>query len=156
MIFIIKFFEAYNRSSVKEFLYHSDNSQLQLLKIEDASLLIRRENQEIIYAGNRYDVKMEFSNKGVIYFYCINDKEEENIYDALKTSLNSQSDMQKGKHNQSTNKILKHIIQDYYLQDRMLKIPDGNLSQEIISSTSAFLINIFFSVVTPPPKGILS
>ena len=155
-ILVLKWLETYNRNKVQESLTYTNDSQLELLKITDVSLLIRTENHEIIYAGNRYDVQKEFSKDGITYFYCYNDKEEEHLYVALHTSINNHSDSQSEKQNGNTSNLLKHIIKDYYLNDAIVKIPITIIVQEAFSFKETFLPINFFSVATPPPKRIFS
>lgn len=148
--------EALNRSSMNEFLSGADDDELQVLKITDVSKIIREENHEIIFEGKRYDVKKEILKDGIIYFYCIHDHAEENLYAGFYSSLRDNSGAQTEKPGHYVFDLFKHLVKNYYSNEAVAKIPDAILVNSVFVRNDTFQYHFFSSVITPPPKGILS
>lgn len=109
-------------------------------------------DDEFIYRGNLFDlVKKEIRND-TIYYYCFNDKQEEqissNLDDFMKNILqDSKSTQQKAK------KIPDKFTDDYIIQNKAATNLSSNISGYSDIKLSLY-VSIHPEVLSPPPKSI--
>ena len=148
--------ESINKEFIHELISENNNDQLQLLKITNPSSLIRKEDNEIIYNGNHYDVKKEFSQSGITYFYCIHDKNEEEHYASLNSSVTNNSSSQNNTSHNSHFNFQKYLVKDYFSHDSSIVLPPSATSISIVLLNEIYLSSAFFNILTPPPKVLVA
>lgn len=151
--FVLEFSVQLNRSLMEKILSESNESDLLLIQVTDISSVVRKGSHEIIYNEKLYDVRNEVRKNGSIYFYCIHDAEEEGLVNALKTMVNSNSDIQSDKQDGRSISLSEHFPRDFFCNDFTLeKIIFRKKSKIYFKNEQIHSFN-FSSVITPPPKG---
>jgi hypothetical protein len=141
------------KSVIKEGMALKD---LSLIKIHiskyspDENLLSWKEENEFLYKGNMYDVVRQEAHYDTIYYYCINDLKENELFSGLDKQVNDQMN----NHAKSGNyhKIFKFDKDNNFLKQHLrLNISDFKLSKEFYSSEVKYL-SVYPDKDSPPPK----
>lgn len=148
--------ESINKELIHELISENNSDNLTLLKIASPSALVRKDDDEIIYEGSHYDVKKEFVKSGVTYFYCIQDKNEDDHYASLNSSVTNNSSPQNEKQNSSHFDFQKHLVKDYFFHDSSIAFPPHQTAINTVYFTEYYLSSVIFNILTPPPKSLVS
>jgi hypothetical protein len=112
----------------------------------------REENKEFIYKGKLYDLASTRISGDTIIYYCINDKQEEELFANLDDHMqrNISSDIPL---NKKINNLIEKLIKEYIKNDYSLNI--FNNGKEIFFYYSGVNFNlVYLKITTPPPKPI--
>ena len=125
----------------------------ELIKIQDSKNLNWEEEGKEFYVDNQfYDiVKVEKIN-GVVWYYCINDKMQTNLYNHYTKSI--QSDTSNVPHQKETKYQLK-FHSSYFFVDNYFnfKIQDNFFNTTTLVYEEK-LLNTPVSILVPPPQQI--
>lgn len=134
-------------SQMTRLVFHFENGDI---KDKDFSFM---DEDEFEYKGNMYDVVKSEIKDGFIYFYCINDKAEETINQALQKHIqdNFSTDSPSQKNMSAIFKnVLKKCISNFNFQE--LKISGEETLAVDLGILS--LPDIICDISPPPPKFI--
>jgi hypothetical protein len=108
------------------------------------------DNKEIIYNGKLYDIVCATKDGSNTIFYCINDKNEEQLFAGLNDHI-KQNFEQNGPLKKRSIQLIKNIIKEVLPVYRLgFMIPNAT---EFIYPTLKFLLSTkFILVISPPPK----
>jgi hypothetical protein len=108
------------------------------------------EEGEFIYKGRYYDIVRQRSEGNNTIFYCINDTNEEKLFDGLNEHIKQNTEQNLPQKNRTAS-LLKNIIKE--------SIPNNSTfllcEQECFNVCffySSFLKEQFIAVLSPPPK----
>jgi hypothetical protein len=109
------------------------------------------DDDEFTYNGKLYDIVSKKTVNGSTVFYCMNDKQEEKLYAALKDHVMHNTDQNLPVKDKS-NLIIKNIIKE--------ALTDKNITQAMSAEAyhmcfrfNSTLIQNFITVQSPPPKA---
>jgi len=109
-----------------------------------------KEENEFLYNGNMYDVVRQYSIHDTVYYYCINDTREKELF----ATLNVQVDQ-----NMASNSKANNLVKLYKLsidQSYLFNFSIDNLLQSSKETVSLYLIPGYSpvqkEVETPPPE----
>jgi non-homologous end joining protein Ku len=109
------------------------------------------EENEFIYNNKLYDIVKKKSEGNNTIFYCINDKNEENLFSGLYEHLKRNCDQNSPTKDKSNN-LVKSIIKEALPEKP--KFLCCNITQTTIDFKYASLIQEqFITVLAPPPKA---
>ena len=151
--FFFKLSEIFNRRVVEELLSETNPDQLLILQVNDISKVTRNGAHEIVYEGKRYDVKNEFSKDGITSFYCINDKTEEYLYNALHKLITKNANSQNQRQNPRTSVFLKYIFSNYFSDQDLCGWFVEEYGRFYLIVNQNFLSQNYFSIISPPPEA---
>lgn len=129
------------------------NSQLTVISIDKSELkdLERIDEKEIKYKNQFYDIVFSKQTCTSVIYYCINDKQEENLFSYLNDHIKTHvSD--KPLKNESGKKISENVVKLYFFNEKI------EYPQFLIKSNNGFTpyylnYNSFqLSTSTPPPE----
>ncbi len=130
---------------------HHAKEQVTILKINDdeAKDLQRVDDDEIRYKGKLYDIIKETKKNNILYIKCINDKNEDNLFEIL-FKINKQDDPNDKSEPLYTKNLL---IKNYILNENGMihfNRKDKRLYIHLISTYNSPLEEI----ILPPPEFI--
>jgi hypothetical protein len=109
-----------------------------------------KEKNEFLFNGNMYDVVRQYSLNDTIYYYCINDTREKELFSNLDLQV-----MQ----NMASNKVANNLVKLFKLtidQSYLINYSKVNLLQSFKESFSVYItpgyLPVQKEVETPPPK----
>ncbi|MGD0711508.1 MAG: hypothetical protein ABR968_10065 [Bacteroidales bacterium] len=156
---VFKIMQCSVQQEMKNYLEkNTSNKETETIVIPDSEItspssrIKFTDDDEFIYNGKMYDIISRKTEKGFTIFYCMNDKQEEQLYSALKDHIMHNSDQNLPLKDKS-NLIIKNIIKE--------ALPDGNAHLQTFSSKNIIYYSSynsathqsFISVITPPPKS---
>lgn len=145
-----------NRNSIQKFLSKTEVNQLKIIKVANDSLIVRMENQEIIFQGKKYDVKKEKKINGITYFYCIHDAAEEKLEIALQKTSKINSTTPFRSQNGQVFDAAKHLIKEYFNKKLTFENIKSSECSFFFIYNDFFFSHIYLTVITPPPKDLFS
>ena len=110
-------------------------------------------DSEFFFFGKLYDIVKVKKNADTNYFYCINDAKEEQLYAALGSHVERQTD-QSSPVNQKTSNLLKHVVKEAICNTKVsfaMVVVLFNYPQERNDK-------LYFTdqdIPSPPPKNLL-
>jgi hypothetical protein len=110
------------------------------------------DDDEFIYNGKLYDIISSKSSNGYTTFYCMNDKQEEQLYSTLKDHIIHNTDQNLPLKDRST-QIIKNIIKEALADKCIIKQQLSILSCKINFDFDTTLLRNFKTVLSPPPKA---
>jgi len=158
--FIVFKFEQYAvKSDIKSLLRKNiPDSKFEMIRISNAEIISGTsdfryldDNNEFFYKGRLYDIARSSNDGTTTVFYCINDKNEEQLFTQLEEHIQRNSDQNIPGKSQTAN-LLKGMIKDYILHKSAVLFSFTN-SDVIFCEKQQCLSEQFTSVFTPPPKG---
>ena len=118
--------------------------------ISDKDIDFKNED-EFEYKGEMYDVVKSETRDGFVYFYCINDKNEEFIQASLEKHIsdNFSNDAATQKR---VNSILKNIIKKGISNNSTIQVSRINNNCLSFNREIEYLFTVTREIKTPPPK----
>jgi hypothetical protein len=111
-----------------------------------------KEDNEFVFNGNMYDVVRQYAVHDTIYYYCINDTKEKDLF----CNLDVQVDQNMPSNTTANNlvKIFKLTIDQTYI----FNFFGDNLIRTSKATASIFLLPVYLpvqsEVETPPPQSV--
>ncbi|NTW32229.1 MAG: hypothetical protein HGB12_06345 [Bacteroidetes bacterium] len=118
----------------------SANSELKFIK-----------KNEFIYKGKLYDIVKRKNEGSNTIFYCINDKQEEELFSGLNEHINRNIDQNNPSRKNS--KFLSKSIVKEALPEKPKHLFYINNINRIFYKNSWLIQNQFIPILTPPPKA---
>jgi len=105
---------------------------------------------EFRYQGSLYDVVRHHTSNDTTYYHCVNDTQEEQLFENLEAHVRAQTNS--GGLPQKAADVFKNIAKDYFPQRSVveLHLPSGT----IVTGAAEILFASFTpDVLTPPPRS---
>lgn len=123
-----------------------EKKQLTTIKIHQAELVWYEENEELLIAGEKFDVKeWNIDKNGIATLKGLFDKDEKKLDEVLATSMNK---------NNTTNLLWQKIFYSVYLE-KEIHISNHSIScfiqKHLIKQDSQFSKG-YLTIFTPPPQ----
>jgi hypothetical protein len=124
---------------------------ISITKEKELLLNWREENKEFEYAGKLYDLVKICNRSDSIILYCINDKQEEELFANLDIFVKRNTDNEPLQ-NKRVNIILEKLIKDYFRYDFFVSIirPGREI---LFTFCYENLKPVYLKIITPPPKN---
>ncbi|HET6273689.1 MAG TPA: hypothetical protein VFG32_11950 [Bacteroidota bacterium] len=136
------------KRQIKEAVPQKDLTLITIAEGEESALNWIKDN-EFRYMGNLFDVVRYSRQNDTTYYYCVNDTQEELLFENLdahvKTQMNADGAAQK------TADLFKSTIKDHFPQSLTFSLypPSGIV---LITSPDLFFDSFTSDVLTPPPR----
>ncbi len=108
------------KTNIKNSIHEKDLFLIKLTndEIKSGKSGFRKINEsEFIFLGKLYDIIRIKKKSDTNYFYCINDAKEEQLYTALSSHVERQTD-QSSPVSQKTSNLLKHVVKEAICKDK--------------------------------------
>jgi hypothetical protein len=119
--------------------------------IASSSCFRYTEENEFVYNGKYYDVVRKTSDIGMTIFFCINDSDEEKLFESLQDYIRQNSDQDTPSRNKSVN-LEKNIIKEALPDDHPFCFCSFS-SKNSCFSYDSILTDQDIPVYSPPPKA---
>ena len=128
---------------------HHDLKQVTLLKIsnDEQKNIQRVDDDEIRYKGKMYDIIKETKNNNILYIKCINDRDEDNLFEILFKINKQDNPNDKSEPLYSKNLLIKN----YILNENELIHFQYKGCRIFIFSMSGYN-SPFEEIILPPPE----
>jgi hypothetical protein len=109
------------------------------------------DKHEFRYKGQMFDVVRYYNFNDTSYYYCINDKQEEQLFSSLDKMVEHHSKKSGPAHTKSLS-IYKNIIRDVVFNKKPFSIP---VSRDLLFSLIQVKMPAFYikDIPTPPPES---
>lgn len=141
------------KAEIKKGLQLSDLAIITLQQDELATIDWRDNGKEMVYNGELFDIVRRVEDKNAVTFYCINDKQEHELFANLDDHINRHMLGDEPLKNKDAKKIKNQVIKLYYANE---------MNRNVIISTwvpSSFIYSSIISAVplevdAPPPQQV--
>jgi len=138
---------------------NGDPANLEIIKAPKSEIgksIVFNDDDEINYHGKLYDIASEKLKGDTIYFYCVNDKEEENLYAGLNINTIQNTEFQSKTQNNHSSPVIKLIVKDYFQPFVKESQNTGCVVKTTIPVFITFSSNLNSSIFIPPPNQRVS
>jgi hypothetical protein len=108
------------------------------------------EEREFRFQGMMYDVVRTCTQNDTVYFYCINDRQEEQLFARLDHLVKHQTES--GPVSRHNSKLIKYIVREAIPESTEIKKP-GVRPSVLFAAEIFFKGNDMADVPSPPPKA---
>lgn len=123
------------------------------ISVENNKYLVWNDKNEFKYNGLMYDViKKEILSNGTVKYYCLIDKDENNLNNKITNFVNNNLDSQSKTNDIS--KILVKLFAVNYISAKKIEFVFCNNLQKINLFTTEFYTSLKLDLQSPPPKFI--
>jgi hypothetical protein len=154
--FVFRINQSYIRNEVKEIIKSGNlKANYTLLKIANPASnpdFKKTETDEFVYFGRMYDVVSERSKGDTTYFYCINDKQEEELiagFQSIQKYSPGTGSSEKARH---TYALLYHVITIALVDDPAVSVPKQPATFKFCEFEDQHS-STYQPPVSPPPKA---
>lgn len=149
----------YNNRVSMNALFRAKSSAVFVLKINGSFVagkgheIEHVDKNEIRYKGSLYDIVDIKREDGFVYFYCINDKKEEKLNEALGDCVEANVvDTQSGSGNtKDHSKLIKNIVKDYFPCQPDVVVPDEAIAVLTCGQQPSYR-EVYGKIFHPPPR----
>ncbi|MEI6124198.1 MAG: hypothetical protein WCQ95_11295 [Bacteroidota bacterium] len=150
--------QIFVRSQIKQSIKNNlPDSQLILIKLTKTDILTakngyrKNNNTEFRLGGNLYDIVRQKTHADTTYYYCINDRKEEQLFAKLDSHIKRTTD-QNTPQKQKTTNLLKNIIKQALFNNKSAE-PFTQFICEYTNANSMLPPSIYKHIPSPPPKN---
>lgn len=109
--------------------------------------------QEMIYNGNRYDVISSNQTPNSITYFCINDKQEENLFSSFDEHISTHVIAAKSSATGKTKNLADDVVKIFFINYSLFSFADEITTRHFLPVTNDFTSEIL-KTKTPPPQFI--
>jgi hypothetical protein len=155
LLFLIQKSEIQNE--FRQYLKHSVSvNNLTLIKItknnKSNNSLIFTKRDEFRYKGSMYDIVKKKVTKEAIYYYCFNDKKEENL---RKNFVNNFKRSEEGSNSSKRNFLILEKLLTIGFLDRKDKFENVIKDKQTTVFITSHHISFITDTSSPPPESII-
>ena len=142
-----------------ELFREGGKDNIQIVKAPKSDIgksLIYNDDDEINYHGKLYDIAHKEVKGDTVYFYCINDREEENLYAGLNVHTLQNTGFQSEKQGNHSAQLIKLIVKDYCQSSFRETQNSGYFSKTSFPENIRPSSGQYSSIFIPPPNQSVS
>jgi hypothetical protein len=109
---------------------------------------------EMEYNGNRYDIVKITKNETSTTYYCMNDKQEEQLFSNLDNHINTHIAANKPVKNQAAKNLEKSVVKVYFQSKQFLKFTVLELNSSKFSPVQLNYTSALLETNSPPPEFV--
>ncbi|MFD2244619.1 hypothetical protein [Pontibacter ruber] len=117
---------------------------------EQGKLDWKREGKEFLYKGSMYDVVKTETKDDTVFYYCITDVEETQLF-AMLDQLVKEHLAHSKKHN-SAKKLLKSFYKKFYDNKYVVRITVPVVNYSFLPPVDESLQSLALDIASPPPR----
>jgi hypothetical protein len=140
------------KNAIKNQLSDESLVVLTLTEDEENELHWFEDGEEFMYNDMMYDVVRKAQKGKLIYYYCINDVKEKELFASLNDHIQNHV-----KNDLSSNKKTKSLLEkllDEYLYAKELSMAGSDCIQISYCTVSERLNTLTMDILVPPPKSV--
>lgn len=141
------------KSQIKLQLSTSDLTTIVINKAEKKAILWEEENKEFYHKGALYDIVKSSETRDSIIYHCINDKQEEILFDNLEEHINRYVTTDEFAKNRSAKKLINPSIKLYFVNSVSL-VCEYCYVDTIFSSKQPTYTSAVIEINSPPPEFV--
>lgn len=115
----------------------------------------KKEGKEFRHKGAMYDIVKQETKGGFVFYYCVNDKQETQLFAHLEELVNQQINNDKSPAGKTAKNILKLLSSFNYISSNKITFEQENSENAKRFSYSYFCSLVFIEVSTPPPNSFI-
>ncbi|MGB3947378.1 MAG: hypothetical protein WBM13_05320 [Bacteroidia bacterium] len=139
------------KTAIKQTLTANQLTVIEIYKTGQNQLIWKEKNKEFYYKGELYDiVKTEEKTESIIY-YCINDKQEEQLFEHLEEHVNNY--MSENHFSKKSSSKKNHFDSIKLYLSNVVALTLATITDTTTFNTYSLLYtSSFIEISTPPPK----
>ena len=110
----------------------------------------KEKGKEMVYNNKRYDVIKQEENKTSVTYYCVNDKQEEQLFSDLDEHIHSHI-MNTPIKNHSQKNSINDVVKVFY-QNNYSFIRDNTSTDFYFNTTNSVYTSVVIETNSPPPE----
>lgn len=141
------------KSEIKQQLSRSDLTTIAIKKAKKNAILWEEENKEFYYGGALYDIVKSCETNDSIFYYCINDKQEEILFDNLEEHIDRYVTTDEFSKNLAAKKLISPNIKLYFNNSVSLAC-DYCYLETIFFTKQTTYTSAVIEINSPPPEFV--
>lgn len=139
------------KHEIKRQLPSSELSVIEVSKKQLQDIIWEKENEEFYYKGNMYDIVRSDESVTSVTYYCINDKQEEALFENLDEYIDNNIASQKSTKSSSSKKTADTSVKLYFNTEISFNHCTNCIESEFIIAFENYS-SVYTEISSPPPK----